>query len=177
VSSRDCISAPMRACVLVALALLTMATAEATEDVRWRAFDQGDGALLAISDTDEATDHFGLPLFSCKKGLGFVEIEGEAKENLRIAVANLIRADETPLVQVLPDVQSETNMNTIELFFTFIDGWRYRINLSTDHGALLRLRRDGVLDFKVAAATVHEEFKIGLESVGKFLDLCKSKDK
>ena len=171
-----CMTAPMRCGVLAAFALLSIAAADA-EDMKWRAFDQGEGALLAISDTDEATDHFGLPLFSCKKGLGFVEIEGEAKENLRIAVANLIRADGTPLVQVLPDVQSETNMNTIELFFTFIDGWRYRINLPTDHGALLRLRREGVLDFKVDPASVHEEFKIGLESVGKFLDLCKSKGK
>ena len=172
----DCMTAPMRCGALAALALLSIAAADA-EDGKWRAFDQGDGALLAITVGDEATDHFGLPLFSCKKGLGLVEIEGEAKENLRIAVANLIRADETPLVQVLPDVRSETNMNTIELFFTFIDGWRYRINLPTDHGALLRLRRGGVLDFKVAAANVHEEFKIGLESVDKFRDLCKSKDK
>jgi hypothetical protein len=165
----------MRCAVLAAFALLPIAVAEAAEDPRWRAFDQGDGALLAISDGDEG--HFGLPLFTCKKGLGLVEIEGEAKERLRIAVADLIRADETPLVQVLPDAQSEANMNTIELFFTFIDGWRYRINLPRDHGAFLRLRQEGVLDFKVKAASVHEEFRIGLENVGRFLELCKSKGK
>jgi hypothetical protein len=106
----------MRDCVLVASAVPTIATAEATEDVRWRAFDQGDGALLAISDGDEATDHFGLPLLSCKKGIGVVEIQGEAKERLRIAMANLIRGDKTPLVWVLPDAKSEANMKTIELF-------------------------------------------------------------
>ena len=176
-SSRDCISAPMMACVLAALAVVTMATAEATEDVRWRAFDQGDSALLAISDGDEATDHFGLPLLSCKKGIGVVEVEGEAKEHLRVAMANLIRGDETPLVRVLPDAHSEANMNTINLLFTFVDGWRYKLDLTTDHGAFARLRREGVLDFAVGTASVHEEFKVGLENVGKFLDLCKSKGK
>jgi hypothetical protein len=161
----------------VACALLTIATAEATEDVRWRAFDQADGALLAISDGDEATDHFGLPLLSCKKGTDGARIEGEAKERLRIAMANLIRGDKTPLVWVLPDAKSEANMKTIDLFFTFVDGWRYKLDLTVDHGALVRLRREGVLDFTVGAASVHEEFKVGLESVDRFLDLCKSKGK
>jgi len=167
----------MRCGVLAGFALLSIAAVDAAEDVKWRAFDQGDGALLAISDGDEATDHFGLPLLSCKKGIGVVGIEGDAKERLRIAMANMIRGDKTPLVRILPDAKSETNLKTIDLFFTFVDGWRYKLDLTIDHGALARLRREGVLDFAVGAASVHEEFKVGLENVDRFLDLCKSKGK
>jgi hypothetical protein len=34
-----------------------------------------------------------------------------------------------------------------------------------------------VLEFKLGDAAIHEEFKVGLESVGKFLELCKPQPK
>jgi hypothetical protein len=157
---------------LIALTAAVSGTARAQDsEIRWRVFDQGDTALLAIADTDEATDNFGLPVLSCKSKLGSVEIEGEAKENLRFAMADLIRADETPWIQVLPDTAPETT--TIDVFFSFIDGWRYKFNITDDHKSFDRFKRDGVLDFKLGKAMVHEEFKVGLVNVTKFLDLCK----
>ena len=143
----------------------------ADENVRWRVFDRDGEALLVISDTDEASDDFGLPALSCRKGTGTVNIEGEAKESLRIAMADAIRADKPPWIQVVPDTKPETT--SIDLYFSFVDGWRYKFNLQQDHKAFERFGRDGVIEFKLGRAAVHEEFKTGVESALKFLELCK----
>jgi len=106
-----------------------------------------------------------------------VSIEGEAKESLRIAMADAIRADKTPWIQVAPDAKPETA--SIDLFYSFVDGWRYKFNLQEDHKAqedrkaFERFGREGVIEFKLARAAVHEEFKPGIESASKFLELCK----
>ena len=156
---------------LVALIAAVSGTAHAQDnEIRWRVFDQGDAALLVIADTDDATDNLGLPVLSCKSKFGSVEIEGEAKENLRFAMADLIRADETPWIQVLPDTAAETT--TIDVFFSFIDGWRYKFIIGDDHKSFDRFKREGVLEFKLGKAMVHEEFKVGLVNVTKFLELC-----
>jgi hypothetical protein len=144
-------------------------------EVRWRVFDLEGQALLAIADTNEGTDHFGLPLFSCKDKSGLVTVEGEAKQNLRFAMADLIRADGTPGIRVAPDTAPDTT--TLDLFFSFLDGWRYKFNLAADHTSFERFKREGVLEFKLGEVAIHEEFKVGLENVGKFLDLCKPPSK
>jgi hypothetical protein len=157
--------------ILTALFSLTCVSASAKEgEVRWRVFDQLDQALLVIADTDEATDSFGSPMFSCTKKSGNVNVEGEAKENLRVAMANLIRANETPWIQVMPDTASRAA--TVDLVFSEIDGWRYKFGLSAGHKSFERFKRDGVIEFKLGKATVHEEFKAGLENIVKFFDLC-----
>lgn len=166
-------AAELAACALV---VLMAGSAHANEDDwRWRVFDQGSDAVLAIANSDSPGDVFGLPILSCQQKSNNVTVEGEAKDNLRIAMADLIRADQPPLLQVQPATQSDANM--IELFFSAIDGWRYKFDLRADHDAFARLGRDGVLDLKVGATNVHEEFKVGLENVGRFLDLCRAQVK
>lgn len=161
-----------RSCTLAALAVLASGSADASDDQwRWRVFDREGEALLAMTDADEATDHFGLPLLTCKNKSGNVSVEGEAKENLRIAMAGLIRADEPPWIQVIPDTTPETT--TIDVFYSFIDGWRYKFDLQEDHKSFERFKRDGVLEFELGEAVVHEEFNVGLDNVTKFLDICK----
>jgi hypothetical protein len=156
--------------------MLASGSADARGDeVRWRAFDLEGQALLAIADTDEGTDHFGLPLLSCKDKSGLVTVEGEAKQNLRVAMADMIRADGTPGIQVVPD--TAPNTTTLDLFFSFLDGWRYKFDLAVDHTSFERFKGEGVLEFKLGEVTIHEEFKVGLENVGKFLDLCKPPSK
>jgi hypothetical protein len=156
----------------VVTAALLFGSAYAMEgEWRWRVFDPEGEAILAMTDTDEATDNFGLPLFTCKDKSGNLNVEGQAKENLRVAMANLIRADETPWIRVVPDVAPESA--TIDLYFSSIDGWRYKFNLQEDHKSLDRFKRDGVLEFKLGDAFVHEEFKVGLENVARFLELCR----
>jgi hypothetical protein len=139
-------------------------------EARWRLFDQGTDALLAIADTDEPGDAFGLPLLSCTQKTGFVNIEGEAKEGIRTVMAEMIRNDQAPWISVVPDATPESA--TIDLFYSFIDGWRYKFGVQVSHKMFERFRRDGVIDFKFGKAAVHEEFKVGLDNVGKFLDLC-----
>lgn len=157
---------------LAAVIALVAGTAYAEDDWRWRLFDQGDEALLAIANNDSPGDAFGLPMLSCRQKSNNVIVEGEAKENLRIAMADLIRTDETPTVKVQP--AAESDIGTLDLFFSFIDGWRYKFNLRADHDAFARFGREGVIDFKVGTANVHEEYKVGLENIGRFLDLCRA---
>jgi hypothetical protein len=157
---------------LIALASNT-ANADDNE-VRWRVFDEGGEALLAIVDTDEPTDNLGVPLLSCKDGMGAVNIEGVANEKLRVAMAEMMRADVVPEIQVIPD--ATPGATSIELFYSYAgEGWRYKFLLQENHAAFERFRREGVLEFKLGDAAIHEEFKVGLENVGKFLELCKPK--
>jgi hypothetical protein len=54
-----------------------------------------------------------------------------------------------------------------------MDGWRYKFDLSDGHKSFERFKREGVLEFKLGETIVHEEFKVGLESVAKFFNICK----
>jgi hypothetical protein len=171
---------PLRGRVLswllgISLALATGASNAKEDEWRWRVLDQEDEALLVISDT-HGGDHFGLPLLSCKKNTGAVEVEGEARENLRFAMADLIRADGVPWIQAMPEAASVGD-TTLDLHVNMLDGWRYKFLLSADHRAFERFKRSGVIEFKLGAVVVHEEFKVGLESAGKFFDLCKKLEK
>jgi hypothetical protein len=173
VSSRHFMPISAAGCLLAAFAILASGSADANEDeLRWRALDQGDDALLVISNGQEGTDYFGLPLLSCKKNAGAMEVEGEAKENLRFAMADLVRADGIPLIQVMPEATSAGD-TTLDLHINMLDGWRYKFQLSANHKAFESFKETGVIEFKLGDVTVHEEFKVGLESVAKFFDLCK----
>lgn len=152
------------------IGLSTGVTRANADEVRWRLFDQGRDALLAIAGTDEPGDAFGLPVLSCTQKTGYVSIEGEAKEGIRVAMAEMIRTDQAPWIKVAPDPNPEST--TIDLSYSFIDGWRYKFGLQVSHKMFERFKRDGVIDFKFGNAAVHEEFKVGLDNVGKFLDLC-----
>jgi hypothetical protein len=151
--------------------LATGSAHSAEGEVRWRMLDQGDDALLVISNGQEG-DHFGLPLLSCKKNTGAVEVEGEAKENLRFAMADLIRSDGIPMIHVTPEA-TPAGDTTLNLYVNMLDGWRYKFQLSVDHKAFERFKENGVIEFKLGEVTVHEELKVGLDSVGNFFDLCK----
>jgi hypothetical protein len=173
VSSHHFMPISAAGCFLAAFAVLASGAADANEDQwHWRALDQGDDALLVISNGQEGTDYFGLPLLYCKKDTGAVEVEGEAKENLRFAMADLIRADGIPLIQVMPEA-TPAGDTTLDLHVNMLDGWRYKFQLSANHKAFESFKETGVIEFKLGDVTVHEEFKVGLESVAKFFDLCK----
>ena len=169
---RHCIPASIPNCAVVAVALLAAGSANAKDDEwRWRVFDREGEALLAIGKTDGATDYFGLPIFSCKDKSGNVSVEGEAKESLRVAMADLIQIDEAPWIEVMPD--STPPATTIDLFYSMIDGWRYKFDLSADYKSFEQFMQNGVIEFKLGQVTVHEEFKVGLESITEFFNLCK----
>jgi hypothetical protein len=106
---------------LTAIVVLACGLTAKADEWHWRVLDQGDGALLVISNGEQGTDQFGLPLFSCKKGLNSIDVEGEAKEDLRFAMADLIRADEVPWIKVIPQTTPEDGA-TLDLYTNMQDG-------------------------------------------------------
>jgi hypothetical protein len=158
------ISCALSICIVFASSL---AGARADEK-RWRMFGQETELLLAIADTDEP-GHV-LPQFSCTRAVGFIEVYGEAREDLRIAMAEFVRTGQRPVIQVQPDLYHIDPI--VDLIFSH-EGWRYKYSLIGSDEAFERFRREGVLEFKLGKVLVHEEFKVGLDDVGKFVDLCK----
>jgi hypothetical protein len=124
--------------------------------------------FLAVADSDKP-DRFALPELSCKRAIGFIDVYGEANEDLRKAMAEFIRNGQPPYIELVPEAIH--NEAYLDLSFSY-EGWRYKYTLIADHEAFERLKREGVLEFKLGNALVREEFTVGLDNVSKFLDLC-----
>ena len=139
------------------------------DELRWRFFDQGDPALLAIAASD-ATDNFGSPLFQCRKRSGMATAEGATSDELRRALAALILHDQVPAPNLVPD---DSSAQVAEVFYSEMTGWRYRFQLSVTGPAFEQLKRTGAFQFKLDGTVVQSEFKVGLENVAKFQDFCK----
>ena len=153
--------------IAVSIALGPNASA-AEGDVQWRVSDQDDSALLVTADS-EATDNFGPLLFHCKKGSGSATAEGDMNDDLRTTVATMILHDEEPAVTTVPDDSSAMGIE----FFTGMTGWRYRFQLAVTGPAFEQFERTGSFRFKLGDSSVSSDFKIGLENIRKFQDLCK----
>jgi hypothetical protein len=82
----------MRTCRLAALALATLgAPAGAAEgEWRWRLFGDGDNATLVYTHTDEGTDNFDSPRFTCKRASGKIRVEHVMRTAERKAFAAAI---------------------------------------------------------------------------------------
>ena len=137
-------------------------------EVRWRVSDLGDSALLATADS-EGTDNFGPLLFHCKKGSGMAIAEGDMSDDLRSTIAAMILHDEEPAVAMVPDDPSAMGVEA----FTGMTGWHYRFRLAVTGPAFQQFERTGSFRFKLGDSSVSSEFKVGLENVRKFQDLCK----
>jgi hypothetical protein len=164
-------------CILSAFFVLACGSARAADgEARWRFSEQQETAMLAITDTDEASDSFGFPYFQCKKGSGTVEVVGTAKQDLRNAMANVIRANEYPVVNALPVDAGGTGL--LELSYSELhEGWLYKFALSAGGETFDDFKRTGQLTFKIGKTVVREEFKAGLESAAKFQAICKQPSK
>jgi hypothetical protein len=163
----------MRTCVTgfmlaVCVVLGPMAAHAAEGDVQWRVSDQDDSALLVTADS-EATDNFGSLLFHCKKGSGIAIAEGDMSDDLRTTIAAMILRDEEPAVTMVPDDPSAVGVEA----FTGTAGWNYRFRLAVTGPAFQQFERTGSFRFKLGDSSVSSEFKVGLENVRKFQDLCK----
>ena len=158
-------------CVGVVAASVALGTASAhcsEGDVQWRVSDQDESALLVTADS-EATDNFGQLLFHCRKGSGNATAEGDMNEGLRRTIAAMMLRDEEPNVVMVPE---DTGALGVE-FFTGMAGWRYRFQLSVTGPAFEQFERTGMFRFKLGDSSVSSDFKVGLENVRKFRELCK----
>jgi hypothetical protein len=158
-------------CVLAACAVLWSGAAYRAEgELRWRVFDQDQTVLLVIADSD-ATDNFGLPLFEGEKAAGTATAEGDTNDDLRSTIAALMLHDEDAAISLTPGDASAQNAR---FFFSYLTGWRYRFELSVPGAAFEQLKRAGTFQLKAGGTSVQKEFKVGLESVARFQELCKS---
>lgn len=165
-----------RRCALSACIGLALGSPQANADeIRWRFFDQNGRALLAIANTDEATDAIGSPSFDCAAGSDRVEVRGDANKALRRAIANMISADQYPKVNVAPFEKESFAMLSVS--YSEISGWQYGFDLSASSPQFERFKQTGVLEFKLAGTAVREGSKIGLDAAAKFQAFCKQKSK
>jgi hypothetical protein len=171
------ISADMNATVLSALSFLACASAYAQDgEDRWRMFETDNKeAQLLIVDTDEATDAIGSPRFWRVAGSGQIDVRGVARETHRNAIADLIRSDQYPRIELSP--AGPDNSAFLELSYSDISGWEYKFGLSAAGPPFEQFKRTGTLDFKIAETWLHEEFKVGLDAVAKFQAFCKRPSK
>ncbi|WP_434905957.1 hypothetical protein [Bradyrhizobium sp. HKCCYLS20291] len=145
--------------------------ASAADDRRWRVFEQDEGALLAPSRSDEATDDVGSPSFRCKAKSGTMAVTGDASQELRNAVADLLRSNAYPQVEMVP--ASRFGQTLLSVSYSEAGSvWEYSFDLDADAPAFEAFKRSGRLTFKIGKTTIREEFKIGLENVAKFQSIC-----
>ncbi|UQR62671.1 hypothetical protein LRP30_39030 [Bradyrhizobium sp. C-145] len=145
------------------------------DETRWRFFDQNGRALLAITDTDEATDAIGSPSFDCAAGSDRVEVRGDANKALRRAIGNVISADQYPKVNVAPFEKESFVMLSVS--YSEISGWQYGFDLPVSSPQFERFKQTGVLEFKLAGTAVREGSKVGLDAAAKFQAFCKQQSK
>ena len=161
-----------RRCSLAAISLLAFSSACSADERRWRIFEQTDGALLAPSNSDDATDDVGSPSFRCQSNSGTVVVAGTATHGLRNAVADLIRSNGYPQVELIP--ASSLGPALLTVSYSEASGvWEYSFSLEVVEPAFDAFKRSGRLTFKIGSAMVREEFKVGLDSVAKFQAICK----
>ena len=160
-------------CCYAALGVLTISSMPSNaDDRRWRVFEQADGAILAVSGTVEASDDLGSPFFRCQKKSDRIEVQGTANQDLRNTMADLIRSGGYPSISLLPE--GPLNSTVLDLSYSEMGGdWDYKFDLQANVPAIHEFRRTGRLEFKLGPTLVREEFKIGVESIGRFIDLCK----
>jgi hypothetical protein len=154
--------------LVASVALCSVNGMSAEGDVQWRMSGEGDEALLATSES-EGTDNFGPLMFRCKKGSGNAVAEGDMSEDLRRTVAAIILRDEEPNITMVPEDSSAFGGE----FFTGMNGWRYRLQLSVTGPAFQQFERTGNFRFKLGDSSVASDFKVGLENVRKFQEFCK----
>jgi hypothetical protein len=165
------------ACILGSMFFLTCVSAYANEgEERWRMFATDDKeATLVIADTDLGTDAIGSPRFSCGFSSGKIDVRGVAREAHRNAIADLIRSDQYPHIELRP--AGPDNVAFLDLSYSDMSGWEYGFDLSAAGPPFEQFKRTGMLDFKIGETWLHEEFKIGLDAVAKFQAFCKRPSK
>jgi hypothetical protein len=163
----------MRRGGFAALAVLASGSmSAAADDRRWRVFEETDKALLSASHTDEPTDDLGSPFFRCQRKSGTVVVEGTATQALRDALADLIRSNGYPQVDLLPSGSASSALLNVS-YSEMGSNWQYSFELEVAGKAFDEFKRTGRFTFKVGSTVVREEFKVGLENVDKFQAICK----
>ena len=162
----------MRICRLAALALATLgAPAGAAEgEWRWRLLGDGDNPTLVYTDTDEGTDNFDSPRFTCKRASGTIRVEHVMRAAERKAFAAAIAGGKELEIDLIPP--SPRSLFP-EPQYSPVDGWTYGYEIQADDPALDRFKATGVYRYRVGKTPMQSKLTAGLETVGKFKDACR----
>ena len=172
-ADRRRISSAVCGFVASGLVLLSAHAAAGADENRWRLSKSGDGtAMLAVTDTDEATDAIGSLYLHCKPGTGSVTVDESNMRDKRVraAIANLILNDGYPTVELEPAPER----SAIEAITNSDDGgWGYRFEIGADAVAFNQFKKTGYLKFKIGTATIQAGVKVGFDKIAEFQAICR----
>ena len=132
--------------------------------------------MLAVTDTDEATDAIGSLYLHCKPASGYVMVDESNMQDKRVrsAIASLIVNNGYPTVQLDPAPER----SVIEAITNSDDGgWGYRFQIDADAPAFNQFKKAGYLKFKIGAATVQAGVNAGFDKIAEFQAICRRPSK
>lgn len=134
---------------------------------RWRL--SGSNQLLLIMSASEATDAYGFPYFSCRKGSGLITVAADMVDAQRDQYAEWIKRDEAPVISLEPpDAQSVASAE-----YSSMDGWLYKFDISADAEAFRAFMKTGTFKYNFGTSGVSTSLAVGLENVQKFQAACR----
>src|SRR5262249_32856261 len=164
----------LRNLVAFVCCLMVATSVAATEvDWRWRLSEHEQRVTFLLTPTELGTDFFGSPQFSCARGSGRIEVAGGMDEKIRQLVADLIRRDAYPNVEI----PSHVNDGAVILpSHNDMDGWTYTIDMAAETPAFEEFKRTGTFRFKIGGdmVTVASGETAGLENFERFRNACKA---
>ncbi len=104
-----------------------------------------------------------------------IHVGGDAKQDLRTAMADVIRADEYPRLHLFPF--DSDYISLLSLSYSEMRGWQYAFDVPAIGPSFDEFKRTGQFTFKMGTTVIAEEFTTGLESAVKFQDVCKQPPK
>ncbi|HYF55528.1 MAG TPA: hypothetical protein VEA41_14825 [Salinarimonas sp.] len=155
----------------IALAAALAAVPAAAAEPRWRLYTPDERATLAVATTDEETDDFGSPAFSCRMGSGRIDVSHRLRPKEREWMAAAVRRGVDPRLQTVP---AEAEAIVPRLAFTRGEDWEAEFELPVGSPPFERLRREGVFEFRLGTLAVRIAERRGLDQVARFQEVCRS---
>jgi hypothetical protein len=137
--------------------------------MRWRVADHGDTLSLYTAEFDDGTDFIGPLNFECLRGKNHFVVRGDLDEAGRLALADLMRQNEHPIVTV-PETKHAA---TIEPRYSEMNGWQFEFWIAPEEQGLSSFARTGVFEFEIGKTPVRYEFTPGLEAISTFQEACR----
>ena len=159
-------------CVLAATCLaLSLASVAVGEDGwRWRVNKVDDGRLLLSFSEFEAGDAMSARSFYCKPSSGRIDVHGSTDKKQREVLADLIRSNSNPTVQL------ENEAASLEMAHSDVDGWVFHFGISADGPAFEKFKRTGQMGFKIGSLVVNDKkATAGFDKVSEFQAACRKR--
>jgi hypothetical protein len=150
--------------------LILVPGAFAADETQWRLVKIEGELMLAMTDTDDATDAIGSPYFRCKPGSGRLTVDSNMQDrDVRRVIASLILNDGYPTVELVPGPER----SVIDQITSADDGgWGYRFQIDADAAAFKMFGKTGYFQFKIGPAVTKAGVKAGRDRIAEFQAAC-----